>query len=326
VISLYPFKFKPIFKDKIWGGQKVKQIFGKDFSPLPNCGESWELSGVGGNLSVVSNGFLKGNNLEELIEVYMCDLVGEKVYEKYGLQFPILVKIIDSQEWLSVQVHPDDKLAMKRHKQNGKSEMWYVLQADKDAQLISGFKKELSEKEYLDYFNKGRLTEILNYENIAEGDVVYIPSGRVHALGPGVCLAEIQQTSDITYRIYDWDRVDDKGRSRELHVEQALEALDFKHYDDYKKDSTHIINFSTNLVKTPYFTTNIITLDKPLSRDYYSLDSFVIYFCTEGKFSVEYEGGNEMVKKGETILIPAELNDLSLVPDKNASLLEVFME
>jgi mannose-6-phosphate isomerase len=324
--SLYPLKFKPIFKEKIWGGQKLKQIFEKDFSPLPNCGESWELSGVEGNLSVVSNGFLAGNNLEELLEIYMCDLVGEKVYEKFGLHFPILVKIIDSQEWLSVQVHPDDKLAMKRHKQNGKSEMWYVLQADKNAQLISGFKKELNEKEYLEYFNNGKLTEILNYENISEGDVIDIPAGRVHALGPGVCLAEIQQTSDITYRIYDWDRVDDKGNSRELHVEQALAAIDFKYHDDYRKSSTHIKNISTNLVQSPFFTANIIEIDKPLPRDYYSLDSFVIYFCIDGKFSIEYNGGKETVRKGETVLIPSELNELSLIPDKAAKLLEVFIE
>jgi len=324
--SLYPFKFKPIFKDKIWGGDKIKTLFGKDFSPLPNCGESWELSGVEDNLSVVSNGFLEGNTLEELIEIYMADLVGEKVYDKFGLLFPILVKIIDSHDWLSIQVHPDDKLAMKRYKQNGKSEMWYILQADKDAELISGFKQEVNEKKYLDYFNNGKLKELLNFEKVKEGDVFDIPAGRVHALGPGVCLAEIQQTSDVTYRIYDWDRVDNKGQSRELHVEQALAAIDFKSQDTYKTDGKSILNVSRNLVISPHFTTNIIAIDKAMSRDYYSLDSFVIYLCTEGKFSIEYADGKESVVKGETVLIPAELHDLQLVPEPSAKLLEVYME
>lgn len=324
--SLYPLKFKPIFKDKIWGGDKIKTLLGKDFSPLPNCGESWELSGVEGNVSVLQNGFLAGNDLEELIEIYMCDLLGEKVYDKFGNHFPILVKIIDSREWLSIQVHPDDKLAMKRHKQNGKSEMWYVLDADKKAELISGFNRNITEIEYLQHFKNGTLKEILNFEPVEAGDVFNIPAGRVHALGPGLCLAEIQQTSDITYRIYDWDRVDENGISRELHVEQALAAIDFKHYEDYKTLALPILNMSTNLVKSPHFTTNIIAIDKPLQRDYFSLDSFVIYLCTEGKFTIEYEGGKESVIKGETILIPAEMHELNLVPEPKATMLEVFME
>jgi len=324
--SLYPLKFKPIFKDKIWGGDKVKTLFGKDFSPLPNCGESWELSGVEGNQSVVSNGFLEGNTLEEVIEVYMADLVGEKVFEKFGLLFPILIKIIDSNDWLSIQVHPDDKLAMKRHQQNGKSEMWYILQADKDAELISGFNQKVTEKTYLDYFNNGKLKELLNFEKVNAGDVFNVPAGRVHALGPGVCLAEIQQTSDTTYRIYDWDRVDDKGMSRELHVEQALGAIDFNHYADYKIDGKPIMNVSKNLVTSPHFTTNILAIDKPVERDYYSLDSFVILLCTEGKFTMAYEGGKENVRKGETVLIPADIHVVQLIPGPGATLLEVYME
>ena len=324
--SLYPLKFKPIFKDKIWGGDKIKTLFDKDFSPLPNCGESWELSGVEDNLSVVSNGFLEGNTLEEVIEVYMAEIVGEKVFDKFGLLFPILVKIIDSNHWLSIQVHPDDKLAMKRYKQNGKSEMWYILQADKDAELISGFNQKVDEKKYLEYFNSGKLQELLNFEKVKEGDVFYMPAGRIHALGPGVCLAEIQQTSDITYRIYDWDRVDEKGISRELHVEQALAAIDFNVYDNYKTDGKPIINTAKNLVKNPHFTTNIIAIDKAIERDYYKLDSFAILLCTEGKFTIEYEGGKESVVKGETVLIPADLHDLRLVTEPAAALLEVYME
>jgi mannose-6-phosphate isomerase len=324
--SLYPLKFKPIFKDKIWGGEKLRTLFGKDFAPLPNCGESWELSGVEGDLSIVTNGFLKGNTLEEIIEIYMAELVGEKVFERFGLHFPILVKIIDSNQWLSIQVHPDDKLAMKRHRQNGKSEMWYVLQAEKGAQLISGFNQKVDEKKYIEYFNNGKLTEILNFENVKAGDVYNIPAGRIHALGPGVCLAEIQQTSDITYRIYDWDRLDDKGMPRELHVEQALAAIDFEFHENYKSEIKPILNTGQNLIKSPYFTTNIISFDNRYERDYYSLDSFVIYLCTEGKFTIEYEGGREKMKAGETVLIPADLNDLQLIPEKASKVLEVYME
>jgi mannose-6-phosphate isomerase len=324
--SLYPLKFKPIFKDKIWGGDKIRTLFGKDFSPLPNCGESWELSGVDGNISVVQNGFLKGNTLEEIIEVYMGDLVGEKVFEKFGLQFPVLIKIIDSNQWLSIQVHPDDKLAMKRNKQNGKSEMWYVLQADKNVELISGFNQKVDKKKYLNHFNNGKLKELLNFEKVERGDVFNIPAGRIHALGPGVCLAEIQQTSDITYRIYDWDRLDKDGKSRELHVEQSLAAIDFEFYDNYKTDGSSITGTVKNLVNTQHFTTNIITIDKPIERDYFNLDSFVILLCTEGKFTILYKGGHESVAKGETVLIPAELHDLQFVPDSTATFLEVYIE
>jgi mannose-6-phosphate isomerase len=323
---LYPLKFKPIFKDKIWGGNKIKTLFGKDYSPLPNCGESWELSGVEDNLSVVTNGFLAGNDLEELIEVYMADLVGEKNYEKFGLHFPILVKIIDSREWLSVQVHPDDALAMNRHQQNGKTEMWYILQADKNAQVISGFNCDMDKEKYLQCFNNGKLTEILNYESVQAGNVFYIPSGRIHALGPGVCLAEIQQTSDITYRIYDWDRTDKNGKSRELHIEQAIDAINFQRVESYKTKSTFIPNLSTNIIESPYFTTNILAFDKSIERDYIELDSFVIYLCTEGKFTIEYSHGKEIIQKGETVLIPAELHELRLIPEPAAKLLEVFIK
>ena len=324
--SLYPFKFKPIYKDKIWGGDKIKTLFGRDYSPLPNCGESWELSGVEDNLSVVTNGFLEGNNLEELIEVYMGDLVGEKNYEKFGLHFPILIKIIDSHDWLSVQVHPDDTLAMKRHQQNGKTEMWYVLQADKNAQLVNGFSRELDKEKFQQYFRNKKLTEVLNYENVKDGDVFYIPAGRIHALGTGICLAEIQQTSDITYRIYDWDRKDDKGNPRELHYEQSLDAIDYKGIDSNKIISSSKPNISKNLVESPYFTTNTLAFDKPLDIDYFELDSFVIYLCTEGKFTIEYSQGKEIIQKGETVLIPAELHELRLVPEPSAKLLEVYIK
>jgi mannose-6-phosphate isomerase len=201
--SLYPLKFTPVFKDKIWGGDKLKTILNKDFSDLPNCGESWEISAVQDDISVVSNGFLKGNNLEELIEVYMGDLVGEKVWEKFGCECPLLIKFIDANDNLSIQVHPNDELSAERHDAYGKTEMWYVVQADPGARLISGFSGKINKAEYLKYLGNGHLEDILNYEEVSAGDVFFIPAGRVHAIGKGIVVAEIQQTSDVTYRIFD---------------------------------------------------------------------------------------------------------------------------
>ncbi|HNW97911.1 MAG TPA: mannose-6-phosphate isomerase [Bacteroidales bacterium] len=324
--QLYPLKFKPIFKDKLWGGDKVNKLFGKNFSPLPNCGESWELSGVDENLSVVENGFLKNNNIKELIEVYMGDLVGEKVFEKFGLQFPILIKIIDSREWLSIQVHPDDTLAKKRHNENGKTEMWYILDADKNGELISGFNKEINKEIYLDYFEKNNLTEILNFEKVNKGDVFYIPSGRIHALGPGVCLAEIQQTSDITYRIFDWNRVDDKGNPRQLHTKEAVDAIDYSYQKNYRTNYSLYNDSPSNLVKSPYFTTNLLSLNKTVPRDYYDLDSFVILMCVEGSFDLNYHEGKEKINAGQTILIPAELNEIQIEPHQSCKTLEIYIE
>ena len=223
--DLYPLKFKPIFKEKIWGGNKIQTVFGMDYSPLANCGEAWVLSGYGDETSVVSNGFLAENQLDELIEIYMGDLVGEAVYEKYGYKFPLLIKILNSSDWLSIQVHPDDKLAESRHNDLGKTEMWYIADAEPGAELISGFNQQMDSELYLSNLKNGTLKEIMNYEKVQKGDVYFIPAGRVHAIGPGLLLFEIQQTSDLTYRIYDFDRVDDKGNPRQLHTDLALDAL-----------------------------------------------------------------------------------------------------
>ena len=225
---LYPLKFKPIFKDKIWGGDKIRSVMGLDYSPLQNCGEAWMLSGVEGNPSIVTNGYLAGNELNELLEVYMYDLVGDEIYENFGNEFPVLIKLIDANDWLSIQVHPDDELAAIRRIGRGKTEMWYVLGADENAQLISGFNQKLNQQTYLKHLEGKTLTDVMNYEKVSPGDVYFIPAGRVHALGPGVMLAEIQETSDTTYRIYDWDRTDDEGKSRELHLSRPL-PLGFQH-------------------------------------------------------------------------------------------------
>jgi len=324
--SLYPLKFKPIYKEMIWGGSKLRDDFGKT-GAKDNTGESWEISGVADSISVVENGFLSGNALDELLEIYMGDLVGDVVYEKFGLEFPVLIKFIHSKDNLSVQVHPDDEFAMEHHGGNGKTEMWYVIDAEKGASLISGFSKEVDREKFIAALNGGKLKEILNYEPVQKGDVFFIPAGRVHAIGTGIVLTEIQQTSDTTYRIYDWDHKDKDGNSRELHLDMALKVMDYKKRDDIRTIYDRIPNSTTNLADCPYFTTSLIEFEHPVDKDFNLIDSFVIYICTEGELLVNYKGGPAVeLKKGETILIPAELKEISLLPKKKSTLLEVYIK
>ncbi|MCX6250083.1 MAG: mannose-6-phosphate isomerase [Bacteroidetes bacterium] len=322
--SLYPLKFKPIFKERIWGGAKIRTKLGLDFGSMANCGEAWVISGVDGFESKVINGFLKGNNLNELVEVYMDDLLGEKTFNKYREEFPILVKFIDANDFLSIQVHPDDALAAKRKIGGGKTEMWYILEADKEAELITGFSRKVDADTYIKYLKDKKLPEILNFEKVKEGDVFYIPSGRVHALGPGILLAEIQQTSDTTYRIYDWGRVDAAGKSRELHTELALEAIDFNIYDTYRNTYSRKENMTTNLVDCPYFITNFLTFNQEIRKDYTYLDSFVIYVITEGSALLSYESGVENLRAGEAILLPAVMEKLTILPTPKCKFLEIY--
>ncbi|HAQ19288.1 MAG TPA: mannose-6-phosphate isomerase [Prolixibacteraceae bacterium] len=324
--GLYPLKFAPIYKEKIWGGNKIKTILNKDFGVLPNCGESWELSGVEGNVSVVSNGFLAGNTIEELIEIYMGDLVGDQVFETFGIEFPLLVKFIDANDDLSIQVHPGDKLSKERHNAFGKTEMWYVIQADQGAKLQSGFNQEVDEDKFLFKLEHNELTDILNFEEVTAGDVFFIPAGRVHAIGKGILLAEIQQTSDVTYRIFDYNRCDKEGNPREVHTELALGAIDFTFYPEYKTKYEPKTNESVKLASCPYFTTNLLELNSVIEKDYNKLDSFVIFVCLDGELQIETESGSESVRKGETVLIPASIENVVLKP-KTASvkLLEVYI-
>ena len=324
--DLYPIKFQPIFHEKIWGGQRIRTLLDKDFGDLPNCGESWELSGVEGNISVVSNGFLAGNDLNELIEIYMGDLVGDKVYDKFGAEFPLLIKFIDANDDLSIQVHPNDQLSKERHNAYGKTEMWYVAGAEKGALINSGFNQELDRGKYLEYFSSGKLLDLLHFDETKVGDVFFIPAGRVHAIGKGCLVAEIQQTSDVTYRIFDYNRRDNAGNERELHTELALDAIDFSYSGEYKTSYKNELNQPVELVSCQYFTTNLIEFDKDLDRDYNELDSFVIYMTLEGDFEVMSEGGNEVVKKGETVLIPASLESIQLKPlSEKVKILEVYI-
>ena len=323
-MTLYPLKFKPILKDKIWGGTKLRDVLGKNATD--KAGESWEISGYEGDISIVQNGFLAGNSLQELAEIYMGDLLGDTIYDRFGVEFPLLVKFIDATDVLSVQVHPDDAMAAEEHNLNGKTEMWYIVESDK-AQLIVGFNREMDREQYLQHLKGGTLKEILNYEKVAPGDIYFMPAGRIHAISAGVLLAEIQQTSDLTYRIYDWDRTDERGKSRELHTELALEAIDFKKPSSYKTDYSLLDNSTVTAVDSPFFTTSVIHLDQPVEKDYNLIDSFVIYMCMEGAAGITYGKGEvELIKKGETVLIPAELKNLAIVPTETTTLLEVYIK
>lgn len=323
---LYPLKCKPIFKDKIWGGQKIKTKLGLDYGDLPNCGEAWLVSGVEGNPSIVSNGFLTGNELNEVLEVYMGDLVGDKIFSSFGNEFPLLIKLIDSNDWLSIQVHPDDELAKKRKLGNGKTEMWYMLDASPDAELISGFRIDVEVNTYLKHLENNRIKDLLNVVHVDKGDVFYIPAGRVHALGPGCLLAEIQQTADTTYRIYDWDRIDAAGMKRELHTEEALDAIDFKKTTDYKTTYEEKENRTTMLVNSPYFITRLIIADKPVLKNISELDSFVIYMPVEGKFKLKYEEGEIGMNLGEAVIVPASMGNVVIYPEESSKILEIFID
>jgi len=318
-------KFTPILKDKIWGGEKLIKVLNKD-SDRTDIGESWELSDVKGDTSIVSNGDLKGKDLKELISEYKAELMGEKIYNHFGEKFPLLIKFIDAKEALSIQLHPHDDLAKKRHNSFGKTEMWYVMQADEKSNLIVGFQKEVTSKEYLEHLENKTLLDILNVDEVKKGDVYFIPTGRVHAIGAGVMLAEIQQTSDITYRIYDWDRPNPDGTYRELHTEEAIDAIDYSAQDSYKTEYSKEQNTSSEIVSCPYFTTNVLPIEGEKSINHNDKDSFVIYMCVEGNVEFQYQDQTEKLKTGETILVPACIKDITITSEEKSELLEVYIK
>lgn len=323
-MKAYPIKFTPILKERIWGGTKLIDTFKKK-SIKTNIGESWEISDVKGATSIVENGHLKGLSLRELISTYSGDFVGNKVYQQFGENFPILIKFIAAKEPLSIQVHPGNKLAKKRHNSFGKNEMWYVMDVDNDGDLIVGFNKKVSKEEYITNLEKGNILDILNTEKIKPGDAFYIPTGRVHAIGAGIVIAEIQQTSDITYRIYDYERKNKiTGKSRELHTDLAIDAIDYNVYSNYKSDYHLESNKSSKLIHSPYFKTDIIQLTNSIKKDYSQLDSFVIYICVEGSFQIYSNEELITVNKGETILLPAIIQFVELIAEQ-ATILEVYL-
>lgn len=320
-IEMYPIKFVPILKERLWGGVKLKTWFNK---PIENeiTGESWEVSAVPGDVSVVANGNFQGKTLQELIEMYPNELLGKRVYERFGKEFPILIKFIDAREDLSIQVHPNDVLAKQRHNSFGKTEMWYVMQADPDARLIVGFNKDVTRQEYQQHLSDGTLTEIMNYESVSEGDTFFINTGKVHAIGAGIIIAEIQQTSDITYRVYDFNRKDKNGNLRELHTEQALDAIDYQKKDDFKVTYNRQENTTNAMVSCPYFITNYLKLDANFHKEIASEDSFHIYMCVKGSGRISDGSTTLEINCGETVLFPASCEKL-YVETENIELLEV---
>lgn len=316
----YPLLFKPILKDRIWGGDKLASL-GKNIKSH-NTGESWELSMVDGDLSVVENGFYKNDTIQFLIENYPNEVLGESILNKFGTQFPLLFKFLDAKSDLSIQLHPNDDLAKKRHNSFGKTEMWYIMQADQDARIILGFKENSSAEEYLSHLKNKTLPSILKEYKVKKGDVFFIETGTIHAIGAGILLAEIQQTSDITYRVYDWDRVDEYGKSRELHVDFALEAINYS-----KKESQIVhqknVNQENLLVNCDFFTTNLIPLNGRVSIKKEN-DLFYVYICTEGDFDIEFGSQVLSFKAGDTVLIPAKMESFEL--RGNATLLEIFIK
>lgn len=324
-MNLYPLKFIPILKSIIWGGSAICEF--KDIAPRQvGIGESWEISGVEGSVSVVAEGPLQGKPLDELVAEYRGALVGNEVYNRFGDKFPLLIKFIDAQDDLSIQVHPDDELGMKRHNSFGKTEMWYVINADEGAFLYSGFDKMITPEGYVESIENNTFVEALARHKVKKGDVFFLPAGRVHAIGAGSFIAEIQQTSDVTYRIYDYKRKGLDGKERELHTELAKDAIDFKVYDSYRTDYIEKKNEAVLLEACEYFTTSLLDLDKEIDRDYSEKDSFVILICMGGACSVTDENGYQIqVKQGETILLPAQTKNVKINPKGSVLMLETFV-
>ncbi len=317
-------KFEPIFCYRIWGGEKLKTFLRKDYEDS-SIGESWEISAVDGFETRVSGGPHSGKTLKDLIREYKGNLVGNKVFEEYGEDFPLLIKYIDAAKPLSIQVHPNDELAKERHNSFGKNEMWYIMGTDEDAELIIGFNREIDTDQYEDLLQSNDLIKVLNAQRVKTGDAFYIPTGRVHAIGAGVLLAEIQQTSDVTYRIYDYDRIDSKtGEKRELHTELAKDAIDFSLQDSYRTDYREEVNSTNSLIHSPYFKSDILVLDAPIERDLSHRDSFVIYMCVEGSADIEVQDQTVPLSIGETVLIPADCSALK-INSRGCRLLEVYM-
>ena len=324
---MYPLKFEPILKQTLWGGDKIIP-FKHLNETLPNVGESWEVSAVEGSESVVANGADKGYTLPEMVRKYKEELVGEANYARFGNKFPLLIKFIDAKLDLSIQVHPGDELAKKRHNSFGKNEMWYVIAADKGAKLISGFAEEITPKEYKDRVHNGTFAEVLQTCAIEPGDVFYVPAGRVHGIGAGAFVAEIQQTSDITYRIFDYNRKDKDGKSRELHTSQAMDAINFSDVqDDFRTEYERIQNEPVEMVASPYFTTSVYDMTEEITCDYSELDSFVIFICVEGSCRLTDDNQNEItLRAGETVLLPAAVQEVTIVPEGGSvKLLETYV-
>lgn len=321
---LYPFKFNPVYKQTAWGGEKIQKEYFQNAPLESNIGEAWLLSSIEGDETEVSNGFLEENIINELTEVYMGEVVGDKVYDKFGIEFPLLVKLIDAKEHLSLQVHPNNELSEKRHNAYGKSELWYILDVEDNGALFIGFKDGVTREQYQKSVEEGNLEKLLNKIDVKKGDIYYIPAGTIHAIGAGVMLAEVQQTSDITYRIFDWNRVNSEGESRELHTELALDAINFEPVRVRNLRKNIPENISTLIDKGEHFSVSMIKTKGEMALNYGTRDSFTILLCVDGEGELEYDtDGFEDICKGEVVLIPAELEDMRLYGDME--LLEIHL-
>ncbi|WP_299258212.1 type I phosphomannose isomerase catalytic subunit [uncultured Aquimarina sp.] len=315
-------RFDPLFYNKIWGGNRLKTVLGKSCTD-DHIGESWEISGVANKETIVSTGKHKGKTINELIQEFGADLVGVDCYYRFRNKFPLLIKFIDTAAPLSIQVHPDDVLAKERHGSFGKNEMWYILDADKDSELVLGFKSELNKKTFLKSIIASEILSQMNFEKVTTGDVFNIPAGRIHAIGKGILLVEIQQTSDITYRVYDYDRIDQKtNKKRELHIDQSIDAIDFKPIDTYKTEYDKNENKINSLVSTPFFVTRYIELTKTMKLKQ-EKNIFRIFICLEGKGTISSIDEQMTIKRGQTIFVPANLIDITIDPLEKAKFLEV---
>lgn len=316
-----PFRFEPILKSLIWGGDKIAPYKGIETS-MPNIGESWELSGVAGDESVVAEGAYAGRTLPQLIDELKETLVGKSVYERFGEEFPLLVKFIDARADLSIQVHPDDALAQMRHGKHGKTEMWYVVDAAEGAHLKAGFAQSITPAEYERRVADHTLTDVLCDYAVRPGDVFFLPAGRVHAICAGAFVAEIQQTSDVTYRIYDYGRVGKDGKPRELHTELAKDAIDYTVLPDYRTHYEAAKNRETELVACPYFTTSFYDIDAPVEKELAGLDSFLVVMCLAGSGMLTDDEGCEIpLRQGETLLVPAATRCIRFTPDEKLKIL-----
>ena len=319
-MKLYPLQFQPILKDRIWGGTKLQSVLNKPIT-TETTGESWELSSVPNDVSVVVNGALKGKNLNAIIELFPEALLGSEVVKQFGKQFPLLFKFIDAKEDLSIQLHPNDELAQKRHNSFGKTEMWYVMQADKGSRLVVGFKNDSSKDEYVGKLTNKELLSLLNEIEVHEGDIFFLETGTIHAIGGGIVLAEIQQTSDVTYRLYDCDRVDENGKGRELHTDLALDAINFN-TTKAKINYESKINHSNKAVHCDFFKTNVIPLEGNMNWKAHK-GSFTVFMCTQGEFTLEVENTSYSYKMGDTVLLPASIEKTKI--SGKANLLEVWI-
>ena len=321
---LHPLKFVPILQERLWGGQRLVSQLKKEGHRHQTLGESWELSGVEGHVSEVAEGEFKGHTLLELLQKFKEELVGQRVYEQFGTNFPLLIKFIDAQKDLSIQLHPNDELAQKRHNSFGKTEMWYIMDAEPESRLIMGFKGDVNAETYQKHLDEDGLQSILNEEPVQKGDTFFIQTGTVHAIGAGILLAEIQQSSDITYRLYDWNRKDAQGNTRELHTELAKDAIDYRAMSDAKIVYDQAKNKSNAMVNCPFFTTNYLPVEGSKLMDYSHLDSFVIYVCVSGSGALRVEDNEHTFEKGETLLIPAACSQVQITSE-STEILEVYI-